>query len=175
MLDFDEFKNNCLKGHCARHTIISPQCLKDYKIKKCYNKVLDKIDTRIKDVVEFQTKDILKWKELKATILERDKSCRLFKVCTLEEKEILYSKTCYGNFGILDGAHVFSRGSNLQMKYDIDNVYILSRYAHTCIDNYLNPFTEKYMGKEGNKIFWIKIIGEEKYNELEVRSMKIVI
>lgn len=41
---FEEFKEDCLTYKCNRYTFISEQCLKDFKIKKCYNKYLVKIE-----------------------------------------------------------------------------------------------------------------------------------
>lgn len=55
------------------------------------------------------------------------------------------------------------------MVYDFDNVYSIFRYLHSCLDNSINPFTQEQCSKEEIEQYWIRIIGKEKYFELQER------
>jgi hypothetical protein len=73
---------------------------------------------------------------------------------------------------VLDGAHVVARSKCKKMIYDNDNVYLLSRYVHGCIDGFIDPITKQSMSWEESQNYWIRIIGQEKYNELYERYNK---
>ena len=179
MIDLEKFKESCQKKRCLRNTMITPQCPKEYKQEQCYNKFIQKQERdQVKRQEKFEKqkhKEIevdVKWQKLKEEITIRDKcQCRFFSIMTEEEKKLIRPHL-WGDFKRIDGAHVMSRSSSPHMKYDVDNVYSLYRYIHKSLDELFDPFTRKPISKEEASNYWKRIIGEDKYNELEQRSKR---
>jgi hypothetical protein len=107
-----------------------------------------------------------KWVLLKNKILVRDQGCRFYQTLSEEEKSII-DKNLYGDFRLIDGAHVVPRSVSLKLKYEEKNVYCLSRYVHKCLDECMDPFTQLPINRQKVKEYWIRIIGEEIYNWLQ--------
>lgn len=179
MIELEEFKSKCKLHKCFRQTMISPQCDKEYKQELCYKKYIQKQEKdqakRNKQYQDQRSKPILvdeKWIELKKQIMVRDKAqCRFYSICTPEEKKII-DLHLWGDFKILDGAHYKSRSSSPSMKYDVDNVYLIFRYLHKCLDEAIDPFTQESISKDQVEEYWLKIIGKEKYDELNIRAKR---
>lgn len=66
-----------------------------------------------------------------------------------------------------DGAHIFDRGKYSKLADDEENIVLLPRYLHKCLDDYINPFTMKNMKKEEHDDFWICIVGLERWENLK--------
>lgn len=167
----DDFIERCKQGRCLRQTLKSKQCEEEYKQKQCYNKYVDK---KIKEWERDHTD--YEWLSLKEELKLRDNNqCRFYQIATVQERNIL-DKIIIGNkiLSTLDGAHVISRSACKQMIYHTDNVYTLYRWVHQCLDNYIDPIKNIPITKEEIQIYWCRIIGEEKYNELYRRYRNYV-
>lgn len=186
MISLDDFQILCNKKNCLRNTILSNQCDKEHKQKSCYTKyILKQEKDKIKKDEKYQkqreeyiekciNKDFEiqdeRWEELRKEIFIRDKGeCQFYSKCSDDEKIILNSKL-WGKMKTLDCAHVFPKGSYPNMKYEQSNIFLLYRYVHFCLDNYLNPFTEEKITKEEVQEFWKRMIGEQTYAELQEMS-----
>jgi hypothetical protein len=173
MIDISQFKEKCNKGFCSRQTMKSKQCLKESKQELCYDKWKAKLNHIAEKRVIKDDEDI-EWKMLKEEIKIRDNfECRFYQVATKEERKVI-DEILMNNprLAVLDGAHVVARSKCKKMIYDNDNVYLLSRYVHGCIDGFIDPITKQSMSWEESQNYWIRIIGQEKYNELYERYNK---
>lgn len=179
MIDSEKFISDCKKGKCNRNTMITPQCKKEYKQEQCfdkYNKKLskdkEKREQKFKDKFNKEYEEDEQWTEVRKQVFLRDKNqCQFCVTLTKEEYEVI-KPNLWGVMKTLDPAHIFSRGAFPHLKYEVSNIVTLSRYIHSCLDNCMDPFTQERIGKEEAKEYWIRIIGEEKYKELEERSRK---
>jgi hypothetical protein len=108
-----------------------------------------------------------KWKGVCSEVDKRDKyTCRLWKILTEEEKNQTKSFLNYP-FNSIDHAHVLKRSARPDLEYDVDNIICLMRIFHSRLDQLRNPITGKMIEKEDVKNWFIRIIGEEKYQLLE--------
>lgn len=71
-----------------------------------------------------------------------------------------------------DGCHILDRGKYSKLADDEDNIVLLPRYLHKCLDDYINPFTQKIMKKEEHDDVWICIVGEERWNRLHEKTLR---
>lgn len=179
-MNFEEFVEKCNKGFCSRQTVKSKECLKSYKQESCYRKYNQKIEKdKIKRSEQIQKKfDKVveideQWESLKKEIMVRDNAeCCFYSKLSIDQKRIINSHL-WGDFKKLDGAHVFGKGPFPHMKYDADNVYILYRYIHKCLDEATDPFTQKSITGDEVEGYWKFIISEDKYEELRKRSREL--
>lgn len=70
-----------------------------------------------------------------------------------------------------DGCHILDRGKYSKLADDEDNIVLLPRYLHKCLDDYINPFSNKIMKKEEHDDIWIYIVGEERWNRLHEKVL----
>jgi hypothetical protein len=165
-MDFDTFNSYCEKKKCLRRTILSNRCSKETKRQKCY----DKFELSKNKEVEIDEK----WEKVKREVYKRDsRACRFFKVlnpCEGQEARSILDSNLWSDFMVLDYAHVFGRGAYPHMKYDVDNVVMMTRYFHLLLDQYKNPFTSKSMGREEHDAWWCRIVGEDLWNKLLKKS-----
>ena len=66
----------------------------------------------------------------------------------------------------LDHAHIFPVSLYPEIMYDPDNVVLLNRYSHHNLDDCKHPVTGEQIEKEEWDLYWKKIIGGTKYNNL---------
>lgn len=112
-----------------------------------------------------------KWKAVVEEVTIRDKKCQLKDNLTKQEKDIIYSDSNSSYLlDIVDPAHVFGKGAYPHMKYDVDNVILLSRLFHSRIDHYTDPITGSIIDKEQHTNWWIRLVGKERYNRLLKKS-----
>ncbi len=163
-------------GRCIDETMTrkNPHRLATLKTKfKTYlkkQKVLDaKSRTETGEPVLFKQDE--KWIELREKVFKRDKGCLLLKSIHPTEAYLL-RKYSGGLHHIIDPAHVFGKGAFPFMKYDLDNVISLNRFSHSMLDSGKHPLTGKMLHKEQQRSWWIRIIGINKYEELEERSKR---
>lgn len=57
----------------------------------------------------------------------------------------------------IDHAHVLPVGNNLDIAYDINNIYCLCRWHHTHIDNLISPLTNDNMTQNEQWYWWVRI------------------
>jgi len=92
-------------------------------------------------------------------VLKRDGNrCQLCKSLKTEEM-----RTLMDNAGILwkviDVAHIKSRGSSPDKKWDLDNVVLLNRYSHSMLDQGKHPLRGTPISPAEKAEWWNRIIG----------------
>jgi len=120
----------------------------DKKIEK-----LNKVDERMEEV--FSLVDV------------RDNfSCRL--LIKLSTQELFYISRTVGNYFLkpIDHAHIFPRSTHPHLKYDVDNIVLLSRLFHSRLDEFRDPITGEYIGKVMAGKWWCFILGSPQFNSL---------
>lgn len=128
-----------------------------------YNKYLRKFEKK-KEKQQDNT-----WIETRKIVFDRDETCRLISCLSQFERRELYTNSS-GFHKVLDPAHVFGKGAFPHMKYDLDNVCVLNRYSHSMLDSGKHPLNGRMISKEEHEEWWIRIIGEDLYRELKIRS-----
>jgi len=153
----DEFIEKCESGRCLRQTIKSKQCEKESKQIQCYKKYVLKKEKDWKK--DHEEKDY-EWEQLRSEILLRDGSCLAIKCLTIQELVQVEKKDGFwlSQKFIGDGAHIVSRAQSPKNIYNRNNVVILSRYFHQLLDNGLDLITGEYIGFEGSKRWWERIL-----------------
>ncbi len=58
----------------------------------------------------------------------------------------------------LDMAHVFGKGSHSWMRHDLDNVVLLNRYSHNCLDQGKHPIHGTSIDAEERERWWTWIL-----------------
>jgi len=114
-----------------------------------------------------------KWEELKRSVFRRDNySCQLQKVLTVKELTFFRLSAPSDLQNILDPCHIFGKGAFPHLKYEEDNIVIMNRYSHSCIDQYRSPVDGINISKEEREKWWIRIVGELKYFKLKEKAYK---
>ena len=154
-MTFEEFKEYYKKhGRCPNDA---------FKRKNSYT--IKQFKTRYKKYCRKQNNKQLKSIDLRQQAMKRDKGCQLYKKLHSEDK-ILINSELYGKFGHLDMAHILNKSSYPELKYNINNVVMISRLFHTRLDTQLNPLTGKRISKDELTSWWMFIIGDERYEKL---------
>jgi len=102
-----------------------------------------------------------------AWVDERDNySCRLLN--KLSVQELLYVSNTNGVFllSIIDHAHILPRSTHSYLKYDVDNIVLLSRLFHSRLDEFRDPITGEYIGKVMAGQWWQYILGSPQHDSL---------
>lgn len=108
-----------------------------------------------------------RWKEVREKVFSRDGG-----YCVLSKKlpPDLY-KTLKENasflYNTLDPAHVLSRASRPDLKYDEENIVVLNRYSHSMLDQFRHPIDGRQLTKDDVESWWRYIIGNERYERLK--------
>jgi hypothetical protein len=173
MNDVIDFQQSCNNKKCLRNTIYNAKTCKQIgKQERCYEKYLRKTDKdKEKRQVIIEDKE---WKEALDIVHKRDKTCTIWKILTIKEREYIInnhfedyrwlSKT-------LDGAHIFGR-NNVKLKYNADNVLLINRYFHRLLTDHKDPVTQKGLSKEEVISWYIRafnfVHGESIKNEQEL-------
>lgn len=171
MLGKKYFIDLCTAKRCPRNSITSRKCETDAKRERCFKKYValeeKHIEKRENDIDE-------QWEQIRKEVAERDQSCRLLKILSIEEMRLAEKilTTCRGTlYETLDCAHVFGKGAHPKIKYDSKNVVYMHRVFHGRLDQYKNPVTGKSMTKEEHQRWWKRIIDDETWNYLlEVKN-----
>lgn len=100
----------------------------------------------------------LQWKEARESVRKRDKICQCCKLLT--PGEFVLKKRCglTSQSKILDAAHIKPVSLYPQLTYDINNIRLLCRDCHRCIDNFLSPVDGKPLSTEEHEAWWERII-----------------
>lgn len=152
--------------------------LNDIQLKSKHEKYLKKLEKQ-KQSIERQREKMFnksskvdeKWKEVVKQVKERDNNeCQLWSILSKYEKESILSTTGYFLLDKVDPAHIFGKGAYPHMKYDPDNIILLSRLLHSRIDHYTDPITDKTITKKEHIDWWIRIVGKQRYDRLLKKS-----
>jgi hypothetical protein len=158
----------------------------DHFIDKVSNRYYPQKPLNIKQIQRYYLQYVKKWRkanskiEFKSTdksddlllyenILERDKGCRLLSILIVSER-IAWNSHQNGMGGILDGAHVFSKGAYPWMRYEPKNVVTLNRFSHSCLDLNKSPIDGHLISTIEKIKWWQRIIGKETWDYLEELS-----
>lgn len=106
-----------------------------------------------------RSKDDMQWQQVKAKVDIRDsRQCRFLSILLpAEAEELKKLNPPLWMLQQIDHAHVKPVGNYLENAYDIDNVYCLCRWAHTHIDNLINPLTNNNMEINEQWYWWVRI------------------
>jgi hypothetical protein len=72
----------------------------------------------------------------------------------------------------IDRAHVFGKGANPSLKYDVDDIIWLNRYSHNNLDQFRHPVTGEQITAEEVEQHWRFLVGDERYDRLESKSRR---
>jgi len=111
-----------------------------------------------------------KWQEVKEKVYKRDKTCRFLAIMTWAESKRIMKKAPAKLLNTLDPAHVFPVSLFPHLVYDVENVVLLCRYVHECLDSGKNPITGDSLTKEEHENLWMRIIGEARYTKLRQKA-----
>ena len=152
---FEEFSYFCKNEKCLKNSLISKNCLKLYKQKKCYENFIKKLEKNLEN-----TNKYIKDKEFKEKIIKRDKTCKVWKVLTERERRFIL-KNFYNDYITLshdlDICHIIPRSQAPDKIYDENNVFLASRYFHSLLDEYRHHVTKRMISKE-ERLSWCKRI-----------------
>jgi hypothetical protein len=111
-------------------------------------------------------KNDAKWNEVKATVYERDHNgCRLLRVLNpVEAIQLINEAQAF--IHRVDPAHIFPVSTDPQLCYDPNNIVCLNRYSHSNLENLRHPITGVAITKEEEMQWWIRIIGQERFDLL---------
>lgn len=99
-----------------------------------------------------------KWMSVQTIVWERDKGkCRLISLLSGDDYRTLLASSG-GLHKTLDCAHIKSRGSHPELKYDPNNVVLLNRFSHSMLDSGRHPLTGKVCTPEEHEYWWTRII-----------------
>lgn len=140
------------------------------KYLKKYRKQQDRLEEQIQKQFEKSFNIDEKWEEVKKRVYERDKDCQLWVRLTKGETDWLVNQNGFFLLETVDPAHVFGKGAYPHLKYDEDNIVLLSRLFHSRLDHFYDPLTGSSIDKETQERWWKLIVGEERYNRLEEKA-----
>lgn len=112
-----------------------------------------------------RSKDDPDWIRVKKIVSERDRGCRLMRICTPQEYYILI-RNAGSRASHCDPAHVFDVSSHPHMCYDENNIVQLNRFSHDCLDNCKNPISGSFISIEERDAWWERIVGSALYAKL---------
>lgn len=106
-----------------------------------------------------RSKDDVQWQQVKAEADIRDnKQCRFLAILLPNEMDALKKLNPPTWMLIqIDHAHVKPVGMFLNDAYNVDNVYCLCRWAHTHLDNLIDPLTNNCMDTNKQWYWWTRI------------------
>ena len=150
------------KGRCIDDSFKRKNSLNTKQLHSRYEKYIKRNSKERKRAIEDD-----RWNAVKKGL---PKECELIARLTLEKrfKEIAVLKENGKQLVYtIDPAHIFSRGSYPELKYDPLNVVSLNRFSHSMLDTYHHPIFGFPINKEEHSIWWEYIRGEEKFKELK--------
>lgn len=178
-MEYSEFKAYYEKhGKCPNDIQMRSQPLNETQLRSRYNKYLESEEKakkarsrHIKKIVSNKVGKDDRWIETRTEAFQiYGTECLLLKILK-EIKAYDYIEEIKDNSAglhkIVDPAHVFSRASAPQLKYDPENVVPLNRYSHSCLDQMRNPISGNLISKENVVAWWKFIIGKDVYKRLE--------
>lgn len=152
--------------------------LSDRQLESKYNKYLKKLEKQ-KEKINRQMEKSLKtiktdkdWESVKKEVYDRDRACQLWYKLTRKEIEEVKDQTGYFLLDTEDYAHVFGRGVYPHLKYDPDNVVMLTRLFHSRLDHFYNPISGEQIDKKEQEEWWIRIVGIKRYKRLKKKARK---
>ena len=174
-MDLSEFQQKCNSKICLRKTFTDfdkdskSKCLTQNKQSKCYDKYISQLEKdtnkRNKKFEELRNSEIEfkvdeKWIETRQKIIQRDRSCRVWKCLSIPDKKYIlnnYQDDYMYFYKMLDVDHIIPKSVRFDLYYDLDNLLLMSRYFHRLLTDYRHPVTQKKITDEEKKIIYEKI------------------
>jgi len=130
-----------------------------------YIKAIEKKEVKLNEFVEIKIDE--NWQECKRIVDIRDPDNTEFLEKLSEyEKKVLTNKT-FNCIDIYDYCHIFGKGCYPKLKYEPDNIIKMPRLVHGSIDKSKCWITDEFLNKEQVEKFWIRFIGQERFNKLK--------
>ena len=170
MLNYNEFKNRCINTYCPRGNNKSKRCKLESRMEECFKKYT-KIQSKPKKIYVLKSKPIkqkykkdIKWEETKSKI--NLTKCMLWECLNSKEKQHVLDnyKEDFMMLSVIDPAHILGKGSNIEKKYDPDNIVPICRYFHTLLTGLKDPITRKQLSQSEIDIWYSRV--KQKYNEV---------
>jgi len=108
-----------------------------------------------------------RWQRVKEGIGKRDKGmCRLLRVLTHTEA-LMLKKKAGPMFNVLDPAHYLPVSKRPDLVYLPQNIVLLNRFSHDCLDNFRDPISGVHIAADKVNEWWIRIL-EGNPDQIEV-------
>ena len=168
IFSYHTFIVGCNKGFCPRNTIYNKKtCARETKRVRCWEKYEKKRDLS----KEKEIGNNAEWEEARREALERDGyRCRFVEILSVEEARTAKESRVQipSVEGEVDPAHVIRRSQSKKLSCDPRNVIALQRIVHQRLDTYRNPLTGKAASREEIDNWWMRIIGREEWDYLQI-------
>lgn len=160
------------KGYIPLKTTISRSSskkpLNDKQLKTEYKTYLKRVESKNNKDNKVSYHD--EWVECREKVYARDNNkCLLWKIISKGERYEAIQNGYYGKFKEITPAHFIPRSRDSKLLCEVDNVFTISLVFHSRLDNYEDPLTGKYIGKDNVLKWWKRILEEnghiEFYNE----------
>jgi hypothetical protein len=153
-LDFEGFKKKCNSRICLRKAFSTDfdkkqTCFTETKQAKCFAKFskapakkASKFPSR--KPIRTKIKKDERWEEVRKAVHARDISCRIWANLSLANREYImenYRDDYLMLRDTLDVEHILQRSLRLDLKYDMRNLVLISRYFHTLLTSFKHPVT----------------------------------
>ena len=114
-----------------------------------------------------RSKDDEQWVLVKNKVFTRDNyQCQLCRVLTAQEMGVLKRTAHHFELGTTDPAHIFGVGPFPSLIYVLENIVTLNRFSHDMLDTCRSPINGDRITRNEREQWWIRIVGEERYQYL---------
>jgi hypothetical protein len=155
---FEEFSSFCSKGVCLRKTMKTHKCSTEAKQKNCFDRYDRKLE-KDKDRRHEKKEENKHWVEITKQVKLRDKTCRIWEILTKEER-LHILKNFEAEFRwlskTLDTCHIISRAQSGELKYDLDNLLLISRFFHRRLTDLQHPVTGEPITKDQETEWYLR-------------------
>lgn len=172
---FEEFTSFCDRCRCPKGLKYNPKtCVKDYRRERCYRTYIQTLERKEeKQKAKKKTEDDFRresWIELYGSYpgsrgldFKLVKSiCSIWKILDEKERRIVESDSDFSIlFGDVDVCHINNKSTSIDKKYDVNNVYLGSRFFHRRLTDMKHPVTKQNISFE-QAMSWDKAA---KYND----------
>jgi len=132
------------------------------KIQKEFNIKKEKyLNSEIEDLYGFNDKIDLEWERIKKIVTERDKKCIIWNHILLKEEKLYILKNFWKEYSQLcstfDHAHIESIARRPDLKYNENNIVLISRFFHNRLDQYRNLSSNEKITEDQRNLYLKKL------------------
>ena len=106
------------------------------------------------------------WQATKKTVIERDQKDRTHSLPAKYALGVLSKAQKIGQLG-LDCAHIYNVGKYPLLCYDPNNIVLINRYLHSCLDDFKSPLTRDSISLEEVMRWWEMLAGKTQWTNLQ--------
>ena len=99
-----------------------------------------------------------RWQQIKEEVRARDKICQCCKLLTPGEFMLKRKSNLSSRSNILDCAHIKPVSLYPDLTYDVNNIRLLCRDCHSCIDGFRSPVDGSFLNADEHDAWWQRII-----------------